>query len=137
MLFTAVQLSGYQKNDLGTVGTVGTHCGDALVTGKTQLAINFPGAKHHAQLDHSSGFCIFNDFAIAANIASKDHGKNIIIIDIDAHHGDGAEDLTQIILKFSPSRSIKMESFLVQEMTASLAISITYHSKQAQVIKSY
>jgi acetoin utilization protein AcuC len=67
---------------------------DALLTGKTQLAINFPGAKHHAQSDHSSGFCIFNDFAIAADIASKDHGKNVIIIDIDAHHGDGVENLT-------------------------------------------
>ena len=67
---------------------------DALLTGKTQLAINFPGAKHHAQSDHSSGFCIFNDFALAADIASKDYGKNIIIIDIDAHHGDGVENLT-------------------------------------------
>lgn len=67
---------------------------DALLTAKTKLAIHFPGAKHHAQSDHSSGFCIFNDFAIAADIASNDHGKNIIIIDIDAHHGDGVENLT-------------------------------------------
>jgi len=68
---------------------------DALLKGKTKLAINFPGAKHHAQSDHSSGFCIFNDFALAADIASKDHGKNIIIIDIDAHHGDGVENLSK------------------------------------------
>lgn len=68
---------------------------DALLTGKTKLAINFPGAKHHAQSDHSSGFCIFNDFALAADIASKDHDKNIIIIDIDAHHGDGVENLSK------------------------------------------
>jgi acetoin utilization protein AcuC len=67
---------------------------DALLTNKTKLAIHFPGAKHHAQSDHSSGFCIFNDFAIAADIASKDYGKNIIIVDIDAHHGDGVENLT-------------------------------------------
>ena len=68
---------------------------DALLTGKTKLAIHFPGAKHHAQSDHSSGFCIFNDFALAADIASKDHDKNIIIIDIDAHHGDGVENLAK------------------------------------------
>ena len=67
---------------------------DALITNKTKLAIHFPGAKHHAQAGYSSGFCIFNDFAIAADIASKEHGKNIIIIDIDAHHGDGVENLT-------------------------------------------
>jgi acetoin utilization protein AcuC len=67
---------------------------DALLTGKTKLAIHFPGAKHHAQAEYSSGFCIFNDFAIAADIASKDHGLNVAILDIDGHHGDGVENLT-------------------------------------------
>ena len=67
---------------------------DALLTGKTKLAIHFPGAKHHAQADYSSGFCIFNDFAIAADIATKDYGLNVAILDIDGHHGDGVENLT-------------------------------------------
>ena len=68
---------------------------DALLTKKTNLAINFPGAKHHAQFDHASGFCIFNDFALAADIATKDYGLNVLILDIDAHHGDGVENLTK------------------------------------------
>lgn len=67
---------------------------DALLTNKTKLAIHFPGAKHHAQKDHSSGFCVFADFALAADIATKDHGKKVAILDIDAHHGDGTENLT-------------------------------------------
>jgi acetoin utilization protein AcuC len=67
---------------------------DALLTNKTKLAIHFPGAKHHAQSDHSSGFCVFADFALAADIATKDHGKKVAILDIDAHHGDGTENLT-------------------------------------------
>jgi acetoin utilization protein AcuC len=67
---------------------------DALLRGKTKTAVHFPGAKHHAQYDRSSGFCVFNDFAIAADIATKDHGLNVLIIDIDAHHGDGVENLT-------------------------------------------
>ena len=67
---------------------------DLLLAGKTKLAIHFPGAKHHAQANYSSGFCIFNDFAIAADIASRDHGLNVAILDIDGHHGDGVENLT-------------------------------------------
>ena len=67
---------------------------DALLAKKTNLAINFPGAKHHAQFDHASGFCIFNDFALAADIATKDYGLNVAILDIDGHHGDGVENLT-------------------------------------------
>jgi len=67
---------------------------DALLKGKTKTVVHFPGAKHHAQYDRSSGFCVFNDFAIAADIATKDHGLNVLILDIDAHHGDGVENLT-------------------------------------------
>ena len=66
---------------------------DLLLQKKTKLAIHFPGAKHHAQHDRSSGFCVFNDFAIAADIATKDHGLNVLILDIDGHHGDGVENL--------------------------------------------
>ena len=67
---------------------------DALLNKKTLTAIHFPGSKHHAQYDYSSGFCIFNDFAIAADIATKDYGLRVAILDIDAHHGDGVENLT-------------------------------------------
>ena len=67
---------------------------DALITKKARTAIHFSGSKHHAQYDYSSGFCIFNDFAIAADIATKDYGLRVAILDIDAHHGDGVENLT-------------------------------------------
>ena len=67
---------------------------DALLNKGSRTAIHFPGSKHHAQYDHSSGFCIFNDFAIAADIATKDYGLRVAILDIDAHHGDGVENLT-------------------------------------------
>lgn len=65
-----------------------------LLYGLKLTAVHFPGAKHHAQKDRSSGFCVFADFAIAADIATKDYGKRVAIFDIDAHHGDGTEILT-------------------------------------------
>ena len=68
---------------------------DALLSKEADTAIHLPAAKHHAQYDHSSGFCVFNDFALAADIATKDHGLKVAIIDIDAHHGDGVENLTR------------------------------------------
>jgi acetoin utilization protein AcuC len=67
---------------------------NSLLTGKAKTAIHFPGAKHHAQYDYSSGFCVFADFAIAADIATKDFTKKVAILDFDAHHGDGTENLT-------------------------------------------
>jgi len=66
---------------------------DLLLSGATKTAIHFPGAKHHAQYNQSSGFCIFADFALAADVATKDFGKCVAILDIDGHHGDGTENL--------------------------------------------
>ena len=67
---------------------------DAIINKGYRTAIHLPGAKHHAQRDHSSGFCVFADFAMAADIATRDYGKKVAILDIDAHHGDGTENLT-------------------------------------------
>jgi acetoin utilization deacetylase AcuC-like enzyme len=43
---------------------------------------------HHAYANHSSGFCIFNNVAIAAKRLA-DQGKRVLICDFDGHLGDG------------------------------------------------
>jgi len=42
---------------------------------------------HHASADRVSGFCYFNNIAIAVRVS----GKQTLIVDIDGHHGDGTE----------------------------------------------
>ncbi len=45
---------------------------------------------HHAYRDHCSGFCVFNDCAIAIERLRQKHQiQKIMYVDIDAHHGDG------------------------------------------------
>lgn len=47
---------------------------------------------HHAEFDHSMGFCLFNNVAIAARWALKQLGmKRIMIVDWDLHHGNGTQ----------------------------------------------
>lgn len=87
-----------ERKDLGEMAALfagGTLVAlELLIKNQVDVAIHLPGGKHHAKRDNSSGFCIFNDFAIAADIATKDHGLKVAILDIDAHHGDGVEELT-------------------------------------------
>lgn len=48
--------------------------------------------------DHSSGFCVFNDFALTAKVLLDDSTSRInriCVVDIDAHHGDGLEALLE------------------------------------------
>jgi acetoin utilization deacetylase AcuC-like enzyme len=53
-------------------------------------AIRPPG--HHATADRATGFCFFNNIAIAARKLVNE-GKRVFILDIDAHHGDGTQSL--------------------------------------------
>lgn len=50
---------------------------------------------HHAGSDFNMGFCYFNNVAIAARKVLRDHEDidNIAIVDIDAHHGNGTNDI--------------------------------------------
>jgi acetoin utilization deacetylase AcuC-like enzyme len=57
---------------------------------KEGAALNIAGGTHHAFADRGEGFCIFNDFAIAANLLlHRGEVKKILIIDLDVHQGNG------------------------------------------------
>jgi acetoin utilization deacetylase AcuC-like enzyme len=46
---------------------------------------------HHAEPDHVMGFCIFNNVAIAAHEALTSGLERVMVIDYDAHHGNGTQ----------------------------------------------
>ncbi|MDJ0726333.1 MAG: histone deacetylase [Prochloraceae cyanobacterium] len=71
-----------------------TAVGGTILTAKLALkyglACNTAGGTHHAFPDYGSGFCIFNDLAIAARLLQKlKIVKKILIVDLDVHQGDG------------------------------------------------
>lgn len=68
---------------------------DEVVTGKVAnafCAMRPPG--HHTERARPMGFCIFNQAAIAARYAQKQHGLGrVAVVDFDVHHGNGTQDI--------------------------------------------
>jgi acetoin utilization deacetylase AcuC-like enzyme len=61
------------------------------------IAINLAGGTHHAYRDLGSGFCVFNDSAIAARTLQKEVNAKlkVAIIDLDVHQGNGTAAILQ------------------------------------------
>ncbi len=56
--------------------------------------VNLGGGFHHARRASASGFCAFNDVAIAIDRArAAGFRDNVLVIDFDAHHGDGTRSI--------------------------------------------
>ena len=59
-----------------------------------KLSCNTAGGSHHAGYDYGAGYCVFNDVAVAANyIKTKKRIKNILILDLDVHQGNGNSEI--------------------------------------------
>ncbi|MHB1389702.1 MAG: acetoin utilization protein AcuC [Thermoleophilia bacterium] len=65
---------------------------EKIMAGELDHAFNVAGGLHHAQRDRASGFCIYNDVAVAIAWLRLNHGVRVAYIDIDAHHGDGVQN---------------------------------------------
>ena len=68
---------------------------DVVINGEFQNAFAFvrpPG--HHAGPSYAMGFCLFNNVAVAATHLLRDfHLERILILDVDAHHGNGTQEI--------------------------------------------
>ena len=59
---------------------------------RVATAFSIAGGLHHAAPTHASGFCIFNDPALAIKYFLE-RGLRVAYVDVDAHHGDGVQEV--------------------------------------------
>jgi len=70
----------------------GTLHGARLICGGEKRVLQLGGGLHHAQCNYASGFCVYNDLAVAINQLTK-HGLWVAYLDLDVHHGDGVQQI--------------------------------------------
>ena len=63
----------------------------AMWTGQAEHGANVAGGLHHAMRRAASGFCVYNDPAIAIRWLLDQGAQRIAYVDIDVHHGDGVQ----------------------------------------------
>jgi len=69
----------------GSIGAM-----EAILRGDVEHAFHPGGGLHHAMPGRASGFCIYNDPALAIARARRD-GLRVLYVDLDVHHGDGVQ----------------------------------------------
>ncbi|MFD1428414.1 acetoin utilization protein AcuC [Kroppenstedtia sanguinis] len=79
----------HQTSALVTGGTL--EAAEIVMSGQAQHALNLSGGLHHALRGKASGFCIYNDAAVAIAQIRQKYQARVLYIDTDAHHGDGVQ----------------------------------------------
>ncbi|MBL9103884.1 MAG: histone deacetylase [Myxococcales bacterium] len=75
------------ERSLRSTGATISACRAALVDG---VSVNLAGGTHHAYRDRGSGYCVFNDAAVAARVVQAERRiERALIVDLDVHQGDG------------------------------------------------
>ena len=63
----------------------------AVWSGESEHAVNVAGGLHHAMRAGASGFCVYNDPAIAIAWLLEQGADRVAYVDVDVHHGDGVQ----------------------------------------------
>ena len=83
----------------GIYDTARTACGGTKMMGikvmeKFGCGVNLLGGFHHAGVDTASGFCFFNDIAVAIEYLRKKYDiKRFLVVDLDVHHCNGTQEI--------------------------------------------
>jgi len=85
------------RKDLISRGLViagGTYDNALYALQYNSVGLNIAGGTHHSFEERGEGFCVFNDFAIAANLLlNANQVSKILIVDLDVHQGNGTAHL--------------------------------------------
>lgn len=88
---TPVFANMHSITSLIAAGTV--KAADLVMEGTCDHALNLAGGLHHAFANQASGFCVYNDVAIAIKHIQQKYDVKVLYIDTDAHHGDGVQSI--------------------------------------------
>jgi acetoin utilization protein AcuC len=65
----------------------------AVWRGEARRAVNVAGGLHHAMPARASGFCVYNDPAVAIVDLLELGARRVAYVDVDVHHGDGVQEI--------------------------------------------
>jgi len=73
------------------VAGASVHAAEAVWSGACDHAFNAAGGLHHAMAERASGFCVYDDPAVAIAVLLAAGAQRVAYVDVDVHHGDGVQ----------------------------------------------
>lgn len=75
------------------VAGASVNAAEAVWSGEALRAVNVAGGLHHAMPARASGFCVYNDPAVAIARLLDRGAQRVAYVDVDVHHGDGVQEI--------------------------------------------
>lgn len=76
-----------------TVAMATVEAARSVWQGEVLRASNISGGLHHAMPRATSGFCVYNDIAVAIGWLLENGAERVAYVDVDVHHGDGVQHI--------------------------------------------
>jgi acetoin utilization protein AcuC len=76
-----------------TVAMASVEAARSVWRGEVTRACNISGGLHHAMPRATSGFCVYNDLAVAITWLLDQGAERVAYVDVDVHHGDGVQHI--------------------------------------------
>ena len=83
--------SGMHEAALGVCGAALTAAEIIIRETASTVYCPAPAGLHHALANRASGFCVYNDCALAIRALLDNGAERVAYVDVDAHHGDGVQ----------------------------------------------
>ena len=77
----------------GEVAMATVEAARSVWSGEADRASNIAGGWHHAMPERTSGFCVYNDLAMAIRWLLDNGCDRVAYVDVDVHHGDGVQQI--------------------------------------------
>lgn len=120
-----------------SLGSVGSTIGAVEAALEDGIAGSLAGGTHHAYRDFGSGYCVFNDLAVASRrLLDRGAVQRVLIFDVDVHQGDGTAAIFEDDSRVFTCSIHGTKNFPIRKMRSDLDVALADDTGDAEYLSA-